>query len=198
MREFLPLLVTAALSSCAFFFPNSAPFLTNRETLAETPLGGNGILAFAPVGRVGVGIDLDILNTDSNRVFRVWMNPNFQHIPFGTTTDDIIPDSIRYRDVISRNVAFYALPPGRYLPKYRSYYTGKSRQINPMDADTFSIQRGKITSLGFLQVTFLSDLWIEPVGSDIDTMIRHASDTTLARMEILRARLVLDKTRRAP
>jgi hypothetical protein len=186
--------IAMAVSGCAFF-PSTSPYLTDKETLAATGLDGSGVLAFSPRSEAEEEIYLDLTNLDSDKNFRVQMNPGFAYhtlaMAFGAAPS---PDSLVYAKVISRNVAFYALPKGRYRPLFLGYQgKGNNRNAFRVDADTFSIQDGKITSLGFLQVSYLWSPTIQPVGPDIDSLIRHASDPAIARMEIVRAKLVLDR-----
>jgi hypothetical protein len=160
-----------------------------------------GVLAFAPLGvYFRETLHMDLRHLESNRLYRVTLNPFLSPTVAPVASDST--DFPAYR-VVGPGIAFYQLPAGTYRPRFIgstfSEGLGHPQGSNyPITGDTLSIQEGVITSLGFVEYKsefrglFHSPIQLDVLGTNIDTLIRGLTDTSLSHWSLRRATLRID------
>ncbi|MCD6025068.1 MAG: hypothetical protein K0Q91_1984 [Fibrobacteria bacterium] len=182
--------VTARAGS---FFPEMAPFVTERSDLAKADLSTNGILAFSYETDTDHSLKMDVKNVETGKKYRFALNPEFNNYVSIPGYTKVLP-----KDVISPTVALFSLPPGRYTPVTIQFHSNPNNMSGASVAGSeFTIEAGKTTSFGKVKIDFERGIplvrkavfEVQSTGVSIDSALMAVDNPKIASQEILRQEL---------
>jgi len=131
--------------------PKMAPMLNVKGIEKEVDADANGFIAFESETDYGDEIRADVKNLDSGKKFRITLNPSTRNsMSFG-----IGPFTVAERksdkDLNSKTVFVFQLPPGRY--RFQYLYPAKKASGKRIDG-AFEVGKSEILSFGKLDIGY--------------------------------------------
>lgn len=152
MRKHVSLLVSllATATLAGNLIPSLALLVNEKGNEKKVDATRNGYVGFAFRTNLPDASTAELRNLDDGNKFRIRLTPSFSNsLTFGIGPI-VMAEKKLDKDVVTRSVALQQLPAGRY--EVTHFTPSKRTGIVLATPDTFTIETGKITSLGSLVI----------------------------------------------